>query len=232
MKIPDILRNRWITQTTVISAVATAGGFVVGYIQGLRRFNKEFVVTSIETTVEERTVTTIELIPKTDPDLQALLDEEDQIEREALENASQPSKVTDVVESEPVRVFAVPDDDWDEEMELSNRHPNAPYTIHQDEYISDEMGFHQETVTYYQGDDILADVEDHPIYNYAGLMGELRFGHGSKDPGTVYIRNETLHIEWEVLLHQGSFEQEVIGLQMEGEAEDDLQHSVQKFRRD
>lgn len=231
MRIPDILRNRWMTQTTIISAVATAGGFLIGYIQGLRRFDKEFVVTSIETTVEERTTTVFDLVPTPDPDLQTLLDEEDQIEREAAENAIQ-TKVTDVVDLEPVHIFTVPDDDWDEEMELSNRHSNEPYIIHQDEYIADEMGFHQETLTYYQGDDIMADVSDNPIYNYQGLMGELKFGHGSKDPGVVYIRNEVLHMEWEILLHQGLFEQEVMGLKMEGEVEEDLRHSVQKFRRD
>lgn len=231
MKIPDILRNRWMTQTTIISAVATAAGFAIGYIQGLRRFDKEFVVTSIEERVVEETTTTFDLIPKMDPDLQKLLDEEDQLERETMVKLQQP-KVTEVVDPEPVRIFKVQDDDWDEEAELASRSHEAPYIIHQEEYIADDMGFHQETVTYYQGDDILADVADHPIYNYAGLMGELRFGHGSKDPGVVYIRNEVLHIEWEILLHQGSFEQEVMGLKMDEEAEDDLRHSVQKFRRE
>lgn len=230
MRIPNILRNKWMTQTTIISVVASAGGFLIGYIQGQRRFNKEYVVTTIHETVEER-ITTIELIPKHDPvATQAFLDEE-QREREAAESDVQP-KITEVIELEPIHVFTVPDDDWDEELELSNRHREVPYIIHQDEYIADDMGFHQETLTYYQGDDIMADVSDTPVYNYQGLMGELRFGHGSKDPGVVYIRNEVLHIEWEILLHQGSFEQEVMGLKLEDETEDNLRHSVQKFRQD
>lgn len=120
-------------------------------------------------------------------------------------------------------------DTWDHEAELSSRTSEAPYIIHQEEFIEDEMGFHQETVTYYAQDDIMANQDDTPIYNYSGLMGELKFGHGSNDKNVVYIRNEQFRTEWEVLHHPGSFSYEVLGQQFEPGPN---KQSVQKFRQE
>jgi hypothetical protein len=144
--------------------------------------------------------------------------------------------VEEVVEEALIvtNVFASLDEGWDYEAELSTRtDPKIPYIIHQEEFVNDEMGYHQETLTYYAGDDIMADSHDTPIYGYEGLMGELRFGHGSRDKNVVYIRNEGIHMEWEILLHSGHFSIEVLGLEAEKEIEqNELRHSVHKFRRD
>jgi len=130
-------------------------------------------------------------------------------------------------------VFAKEDDEWNYENELATRTKKIPYVIHEDEFILDEMGFTQETLTYYAGDDIMADGQDTPLYNYEGLMGELMFGHGTKDPNVVYIRNEGIRMEWEILRHSGFFEVEVLGHTIEDQYTDkELKHSVQKFRDD
>jgi hypothetical protein len=140
-----------------------------------------------------------------------------------IETTPEPSPV--------VNVFLNENEDWDYDAELSTRNGEVPYIISQDEFVADEMGFKQDTVTYYVGDDIMADPMDTPIYNYSALMGDLRFGHGSKDPNVVYIRNEKMHIEWEVLRHTGHFSVEVMGLIREQELEDEIRHSsVRKFR--
>jgi hypothetical protein len=117
------------------------------------------------------------------------------------------------------------DDGWDYEQELNNRSNEEPYILHVDEYIGEEMGFKQETLTYYEGDDIMADITDTPVYNWPTVTGPLKWGHGSKDQNVVYVRNEKLRKEYEILRHSGSFETEVIGLE-----ETELQHSVLKFR--
>jgi hypothetical protein len=117
------------------------------------------------------------------------------------------------------------DDGWDYEQELNNRSNEEPYILHVDEYIGEEMGFKQETLTYYEGDDIMADIMDTPVYNWPTVTGPLKWGHGSKDQNVVYVRNEKLRKEYEILRHSGSFETEVIGLE-----ETELQHSVLKFR--
>jgi len=130
-----------------------------------------------------------------------------------------------------VNVFRV-DDSWDEEYELEHRNPDVPYVITVDEYIGAEFDFKQSTVTYYASDDIMANEADVPIYNWNSLMGDLRWGHGSNDKNVVYIRNESLGQEWEVLLHQGSYEVEVQGLHEEDGELKHSQHRVLKFRDD
>jgi hypothetical protein len=133
----------------------------------------------------------------------------------------------EVPEERLINIFTV-DDDWNYELEYEKR-GNGIYIIHADEYIQGDYEFKQETVTYYAEDDIMADMEDTPIYNYYDRMGELKFGHGSKDKNVVYIRNERLNREWEVLLHHGSYEVEVKGLYNDG---GELKHSLRKFRDD
>jgi hypothetical protein len=168
-----------------------------------------------------------------DPVLLNLLEEEARIE--AAAEIQTLVTQTDIPEEDLVvtNVFANLDEGWDYEAELATRDPKIPYIIHQEEFVNDEMGYRQETLTYYRGDDIMADSHDTPIYGYGDLMGELRFGHGSRDKNVVYIRNEGIHMEWEVLLHSGHFATEVLGIEAEKEIEqNELRHSVHKFRRD
>jgi hypothetical protein len=132
-----------------------------------------------------------------------------------------------------VNVFKSNDDQWDYEAELAVRNENAPYVIHRDEFVLEEMGYEQTTVTYYAGDDIMTDVNDVPIYNHASMIHPLKFGHGSGDQNVVYIRNESLELEWEVLLHNGRYAVEVLGLEVERHYETTNlahSHSVLKFR--
>lgn len=136
-------------------------------------------------------------------------------------------------EDEPVlpeirNIFEL-DDNWDMEHELSSRDPEFPYIISSDEYLENATDYKQETVTYYEGDDTMANVADVPIHNWPSMMGQLRWGHGSLDPSVVYVRNERLHREWEILLVKGSFEIEVQGLHIE---DGELRHVIRKFRED
>lgn len=130
-----------------------------------------------------------------------------------------------------INVFLA-DSSWNEEYELEQRSPHAPYIITCDEYIADDFGNKQSTVTYYAEDDIMANESDIPIYDWNNLMGDLRWGHGSNDKNVVYIRNEALRQEWEVLLHQGSFEVEVQGLHDDNGELKHSQRRILKFRDD
>lgn len=129
-------------------------------------------------------------------------------------------------------VFTIEDETWDYEAERSTREGKMFYVIHHDEYMGNEMSYHQATVTYYAGDDILADEADTPMYNFREQMGDaFQFGKGSGDPNVVYVRNERESAEFEVLLHLGRFEVEVLGLEIEEAlSKDDLKHSVPRFR--
>jgi hypothetical protein len=132
-------------------------------------------------------------------------------------------------------IFDDANDDWDYEEERNNRSKHSPYVIHADEYQADEMGWDsQTTLTWYEGDEILTDSNDVPIYNPHTVVGDLKFGHGSGDPNIVYIRNERLEAEYEVIREEGSYEIIVLGgdgTGIEDEYEQsDLKHSKTPLR--
>lgn len=119
---------------------------------------------------------------------------------------------------------------WDYEREMARRTKDEPYVIHMDEFLENESGYSQTTVEYYQGDDTMADENDMPIDHYQAIFGFLKFGHGSNSRHTVYIRNDRLAAEYEVLLNFGSFREEVLGIRESDRAKKkDLKHSVGKF---
>lgn len=138
-----------------------------------------------------------------------------------------------LVQSVTTNVFTNLQPAWDYDKEALNRlEVGVPYVIHRDEFMMEESGYTQETLTYYQGDDILTDSTDAPVYNFKQIVGkELPFGYGSEDPNIVYVRNDERGMEWEIILHTGRYEIEVLGLELEHEYEKrDLKHSsVPKF---
>jgi hypothetical protein len=128
------------------------------------------------------------------------------------------------------------DDHWDYEDELRRRTDEEPYVLHKDEFFAEEKGYTQVTCVYYEGDNIMVDSEEEkPIYNHVRTTGPLRFGHGSGDPNTFYVRNDKLKAEFEVLKDPGLYSVEVLGLEIEdNQRVKDLKHmhEPQKFRRE
>lgn len=132
-----------------------------------------------------------------------------------------------------VNVFVEDGIEWDWETELADREGKEVYILHQDEFFGDESPWdNQSAYTYYAGDDVLVDERESVVYNGRQHVGELRFGHGSKDPNVFYVRNEKLHAEYEVIRNPGSYSIEVLGLAYEEESEAELKHSrgLGKFR--
>jgi hypothetical protein len=129
-----------------------------------------------------------------------------------------------------INVFPDEDDDWDYDEEVKHRTPDHPYIIHRDEYFSNELDYRQSTLTFYEGDEILCDEQDVPVYNPEKVVGKIIFGHGSQDISICYVRNEHLEAEYEILVDHGYFQQEVLG----AELGKDIRHShrVPKFKRE
>lgn len=250
-----VVFNRYF-QITAAAAASGAAGFVLGNRKAVRdiqkgvdqMFEENASLTNI-TTVEDIEVPLAErLSPEqlTEALSQSMeiLEDEGYLERD--DHYSEWELEYDAIDAieededengEPVidNVFAGSDDaGWDYETELALRDPATPYTIHVDEYTNDEMNYHQSTVVFYAGDSVMADDADNNMYGWEQMMGELNFGHGSKDQNAVYIRNERLMLEWEVLRHTGSYETEVGGLEIEEayEAQDELRHSRNLRMRD
>ena len=102
---------------------------------------------------------------------------------------------------------------WDYDEEIARRSPGAPYIIHHDEFFEGEKDYLQSSLVYYEGDDVLSDERDKHIDDVEGTIGSdnLRFGHGSRDNNIVYIRNDRLEMDFEVMRSFGKYSQEVLG---------------------
>lgn len=140
------------------------------------------------------------------------------------EVGSEPEKtnVFDLPQPEPAELA--------EEVDVfqMERDPDVPYIIHKEEYNSTPEGYEQHTLTYFEGDDVLSNERDHIIEDQdevIGLGNLSKFGIGSGDPNIVYIRNEKLKVDVEVVHSDGRFATEVHGFQP-----DELQHSSMRRR--
>lgn len=135
-----------------------------------------------------------------------------------------PVPVDEPLLTQPPRIYRTEEaekdkhDGWSYPYELSQRSPNEPYIIHQDEFATNETEYAQVTYTYYAGDDVLTDEDDTVINNRATLIGRdvlTRFGHGTDDFNILYVRNSHLELEFEISRVPKSYEQEVQGLEDE-----------------
>lgn len=135
------------------------------------------------------------------------------------------------------RIFddVIPGWNWNEE--LNAREGQPIYIVTHSEFHGDDLeDYTQGSLTYYKGDDMLTDELHTPVVPYRKFVGScLNFGHGSGDPEIVYVRNETLKMEWEVILDEGRYEEEVLGLTVEDDyarQDEHLEHGVRRFRAD
>lgn len=122
------------------------------------------------------------------------------------------------------------DDEWDYETELRERMIDSPYILHHDEYFQGELDYQQVTLTYFEGDDVLMDEKDQPISDTDDTVGDInltRFGHGSKDKNIVYVRNDRLEVDFEIVRSTGEYTAEVLGFR-----HSDSSSKLRKFRSD
>lgn len=126
--------------------------------------------------------------------------------------------------------------EFDYDTEVPKRTPDKPYIISEDEYMNCEMHFPQMSITYFEGDGALADENDQEIPDIDSVIGEenLRFGYGSRSESVVFIRNERLSTEFEVLRHEGKYSHEILGFMHSDGNERDQRRANQprKFRGD
>lgn len=107
-------------------------------------------------------------------------------------------------------------DDWNYDKERARRTPMRPYVIHYDE--REELPYEEGTLTYYSADDVLCNELDEVIGDpdRDRIVGEANlelFGHGSNDAHIVYIRNDTLEAQYEVVKSPNSYAEEVHGFE-------------------
>lgn len=227
----------------VVSFAAGVGtGLLISYIRNRRWIEIHQVPRAVDFDHEamERFISQREEeagIERPEPETEEKVSAGEQFVREKIETMTTVETPDETAEKPVDRsIFAHTDEEWDYEEELKSRSSAEPYILHKDEFYANELDYTQTTLTFYSGDDIMADEEDSPVYNYHLITGELKFGHGSGDPNVVYIRNDKRRAEYEVLYDSGLFSVEILGLSIEDNARvKGLKHSndpVRRFRTD
>lgn len=90
---------------------------------------------------------------------------------------------------------------------------SKPYVIGKTDYLNSDRGFPQTTLTYY-ADGGLADEHDESVeFDNVGGEENLTFGVLSEDQNVVYIRNEGLGQDYEVVRSPMSYKTDVLGLE-------------------
>lgn len=94
------------------------------------------------------------------------------------------------------------------------RSEEEPYVISLAEFSNDEEDFDKITIRYFEEDDTLTEElrKDTMPIESVGAENLSRFGVGSEDESIVYIRNEQLKIDFEVIRDEGSYTESVLGL--------------------
>lgn len=122
-----------------------------------------------------------------------------------------------------------PEDVWDWHKERSQRTPMRPYVIHYDER-EEQQAYDVVTYTYYEQDDVVCNERDEPLSEEEreSIIGEenlSKFGHGSRDATVVYVRNDRLEMDMEIIQSPNSFAEEVHGFEPE------IRHSYRRRER-
>jgi hypothetical protein len=125
-----------------------------------------------------------------------------------------------------------PPDEWDWAKERAQRSPLKPYVIHRDER-EEHDAYDSVTYTYYEADDVVCNERDEVIdaEDRERIFGEAnleKFGHGSDDATIVYVRNNKLEMDIEIVRSPNSFAQEVHGFEPEDK---ELKHSDRRRGR-
>lgn len=154
----------------------------------------------------------------------------------ADERAQEQLEGEPVEEVTSVSIFESSDLESISQVDLDARNSNEPYIITAEEFNHNENEYETATLTYFEGDDIVADIQDDPVPEPDKILGEnnyKKFGYGSNDRNLVYIQNDNLEVLFEVVRSTGKFAHEVLGGDFDDETE--LRHShrrpgVMKFR--
>lgn len=112
----------------------------------------------------------------------------------------------DLVEEETV------EEDDPEEVAYTDRdkrrNGDGPYVISYEEFSEEHSDFSKTTISYFVGDDTLADEREEVIPDATSIVGNdalTRFGDGSHDKNIVYVRNEHIGVDYEVTRNPGKY---------------------------
>ena len=93
---------------------------------------------------------------------------------------------------------------------------NLPYEITKDAYDNDRGDYDKVELHFWEDDDIVSDDNDEIFNDVEFAIGEdslFIFGtdHGNEDPDIIYIRNESLTTDYEIICYHNSYAATVLG---------------------
>lgn len=95
---------------------------------------------------------------------------------------------------------------------------STPYVVPLDEFSEGEKSYDKISLTYYDETDVLCSENNDVVEDPMELLGVDwmgRFGDGSGDRNVVYVRNDNLEADFEVVLDHRSYEEAVLGVKPE-----------------
>lgn len=201
--------------------IGAAAGGIIGYQVAYKRLETKFEKIAEDEIDEMREHFRARMIAREEkPDLDAAAEEIKK--REGYVPQDEAAVPPAPAEPETKNVFEErrdsapePGPAWDPVAEAAARKPGVPYVIQKEEYgEKEDDGISTTTLTYYAGDDVLADAKDKPVDDQDAVVGVAnldKFGHGSGDSEVVFIRNEELGLDVEVVKSSKTFAEEVHG---------------------
>lgn len=110
--------------------------------------------------------------------------------------------------------------DEEEDIEVSTEwDEKGIHIISLEEWNAPEPEYEKETLIYYD-DDVVADESDTVIFEWKDLIGEdalVSFGEKSQDSDIIYVRNNELKTDYEVIREKLSYNKTVLGIDPEYE---------------
>jgi hypothetical protein len=112
------------------------------------------------------------------------------------------------------------EDDYRECEKMSNEanyyaECRAPYVITTEQFAEEMEHYDKLTIYYYDKDDTLTDENEEIITDVAAIIGDIglsSFGDEFDEPEVVYVRNEKMEIDYEVIYMHKSYSETVLGV--------------------
>lgn len=89
-----------------------------------------------------------------------------------------------------------------------------PYVISVDEFMNDNPEYDKTTITYFEGDDTLCDEREEIVPDVEGVITTdalAHFGNMSNDRNVVYVRNDRISTDFEIIRDKRNWHEVVAG---------------------
>ena len=107
--------------------------------------------------------------------------------------------------------YSVMDEEEDGEEQLREaeapvEHPDTPYVITPDQFVNEKRYYEKLTLLYYEDDETLTNEIDDRIEDIDTSIGAESIDHfGEWEPDVVYVRNDRIGIDYEVILQHSAY---------------------------